>query len=313
MKRGRNPGRGDAPGQFQIDWSKSASNGSTPSSPAPAAPAPVPLVQYLKWNFTTTFPRPTPDAIDAGVISDEDATPQAIRAIHDEHAREALAVLHDLDVVMEGRRRSVDPRNNKPPRLEQARERLQKFFVTEPARLEHWWQNLMDVYKQSFGAEAADAFAKALRARHAGIPVRIEPPLLAPSVQPVATQKTPIPQPTARPIRPQRPRHIAARLPVPRPLASAVAAGRFGQEENGKPVRPGAREVREITEQHAEKLIELLDSMASAPADSRDAIVAQFMAGISAYAEDFGPDAAEQLEAYARRQAGLDPGCRRGR
>jgi hypothetical protein len=49
------------------------------------------------------------------------------------------------------------------------------------------------------------------------------------------------------------------------------------------------------------------------PADGKDQVVAQFMAGITAYAEDFGPHAADQLEAYTRRQAGLDPGCRRER
>lgn len=53
----------------------------------------------------------------------------------------------------------------------------------------------------------------------------------------------------------------AARLPVPRPLASDIATGHFGHEENAKPVRPGAHEIRETSERHAEKLIELLDGL----------------------------------------------------
>jgi hypothetical protein len=111
--------------------------------------------------------------------------------------------------------------------------------------------------------------------------------------------------------RPQAgPRRVTACLPVPRPLPSAVSAGRFGQEENGRPVRPGAREVREITERHAEKLIDLLDSLASAPANGKDALQAQFDAAIAAYGEDFGQHAADQLQAYVKRQASLD-GCDR--
>jgi hypothetical protein len=108
-------------------------------------------------------------------------------------------------------------------------------------------------------------------------------------------------------------RTIVARLPVPKPLPSAVTAGNFGRDENGKPIRPGAHEVREITEQHAENLIDLLDSIASAPANSKNALLESFQTGIAAYADDFGQLAAAQLEAYVTRQAGLDSGSRRGR
>ena len=96
-------------------------------------------------------------------------------------------------------------------------------------------------------------------------------------------------------------------------MPAAIVACRFGQEEDGKAVRPTAQEVRAITEQLADKLIDLLDSLGSTSADAKDIVVAQFMAGIAAYGEDFGQHAADQLEAYARRQAGLDPGCRRDR
>ena len=75
-------------------------------------------------------------------------------------------------------------------------------------------------------------------------------------------------------------------------VPSAVAAGHFGQEEDGRAVRPGPHEVRAITEQHAEKLIDLLSN--------RDE--ANFQNGLAKYAEDFGQRAADQLEAYARRQ-----------
>ncbi len=300
------------PGQLQIEWS----NASKPAtvrvtSPLPAPDA-APLVQRLKWDFKTTFPQPTDEALDAGIIPDEDTRPENIRAIHDEHARELLAVLHDLNVVLDARRRGVDPRNDKAPMLAPAKERLQKFFETEPVRLERWWQAQMGIYEEAFGPDAADAFAKAIRAWHAGIEVTTDSPAtpvaMATDFKPPAAELFPRER-----SRSDRPKRIPARLPVPRPLPSAVTGGRFGEEEDGRPVRPGASEVRAITEQQAEKLIDLLDAVASAPAHGKTALLESFQNGLAAYAEDFGQPAAQQLEAYVRRQAGLDSGSRRSR
>jgi hypothetical protein len=313
MIRRSRGGRGFDPQQLQINWS------SGPASPSPQAgtegsatpPPSVPpngLILKLKWDFRKSFPEPTEQAIEAGTISAEDMHPAGIRSIHEEQTREMLATLHDLDAVLDARRRGVDPRNNKAPMLAQAKERLQKFFQTEPVRLESWYANLLGVYADAFGQEAAEAFDKAVRAWHAGVEVAAE----SKSTAILTTQVTPPAPVPAKSVRQRNPRRISARLPVPRPLPSAVTAERFGQED-GKPVRPGAREVREITERHAEKLIDLLDSLASAPATGKDALQTQFDAGVAAYGEDFGQQAADQLEAYARRQAGLDPGSRRER
>jgi hypothetical protein len=313
MKRVRgHGGRGDIPGQFQIDWSgvgKPAAVFDTSPLPAPDS---APLVQRLKWDFKITFPQPTQEALDGGIIPDEDTRPENIRAIHDEHARELLGVLHELDAVLDARRRGVDPRNNKTPMLAPAQERLQKFFETEPVRLVRWWQAQLDVYAEAFGPDAADAFGKAIRAWHAGIEVTLDSPAKAVTM-------TPEPKPAPKELFPhsssrrERPRRIPARLPVPWPLPSAVTAGHFGQEEEGKPVRPGPAEVRAITEQHAEKLIDLLDAIASASAAGKAALLESFQNGLATYAEDFGEPAARQLEAYVRRQAGLDSSNRRGR
>jgi hypothetical protein len=305
-------GRGFDPQQFQIDWS--SGNASPPESQArtegPAIEPPSVrangLTLKLKWDFRTSFPEPTEEAIEAGTINAEDLHPEGIRSIHEEHAREMLATLHDLDVVLDARHRGVDPRNNKAPTLAEAKERLQKFFQTEPARLERWFDNLLGAYQDAFGQEAAEAFGKAVRAWHAGVAVVAESSPKAAPPAPVTTGEKSVPAVKPKPVQRPGPRRVTACLPVPRPLPSAIAAGHFGQEENGRPVRPGAREVREITERHAEKLIDLLDSLASAPANGKDALQAQFDAGIAVYAEDFGQHAADQLEAYVRRQASLD-------
>ena len=343
MKRFTGRGRGrDIVGQLQLTWSGVTSTlaANTPALSAAETPPtsqsppqvienlpvarPTPprgdgLTVRLKWDFFSTFPSPIEEAIEAGRIQPEDAEPENVKSIHEEHAREMLATLHDLEAVLDARRRGVDPRNNKAPMLAEAKERLRKFFETEPARLERNYQNLLAVYEEVFGDEAADAFDKAVRAWHAGVAVVAESkprqtPQAPPQIETERQSQVALPVPPT-PSRPRRnsPYRVMAHLPVPRPLASAITAGQFGQEENGKPVRPGPREVREITLQHADKLVELLDAIAIAPADRKDDLRAQFDAGVSAYAEDFGLHAAEQLEAYVRRQATHDAGSRRGR
>jgi hypothetical protein len=172
-------GKGFDPQQLQIEWSGGAAS-PPPSArtertatPPPSVPANG-LTLKLNWDFRTTFPEPTEQAIEAGTINAEDLHPEGIRSIHEEQTREMLATLHDLDAVLDARRRGVDPRNGKAPMLAPARERLQKFFHTEPARLEHWFDNLLGVYQDAFGQEAAEAFGKAVRAWHAGVEVVTE-------------------------------------------------------------------------------------------------------------------------------------------
>jgi hypothetical protein len=98
----------------------------------------------------------------------------------------------------------------------------------------------------------------------------------------------------------------AARIPVPKPLAEAVAAGHFGHDEEGHPIRPGSEEVRVITERHAEKLTDILAGIYQASGTNppeADRLKQLLAAAIADYAEDFGDQAARQLEAYAQRQA----------
>jgi hypothetical protein len=99
-------------------------------------------------------------------------------------------------------------------------------------------------------------------------------------------------------------RRVIGRLPVPKPLPHAVAAGHFGKDKNG-PVSPSANEVREITFNHAEKLIELLVEQREAsrgPEAHVTRLSGDIEEAVAKYAEDFGFAAAQQLLAYARRQ-----------
>ena len=107
---------------------------------------------------------------------------------------------------------------------------------------------------------------------------------------------------------------------MPRPLPAAVAAGHFGQDENG-PVNPSADEVREITVNHAEELTELLADLREAERRSLNEAERRWRselvdAAVKKYAGDFGDHAGQQLLAYCRRQMLINeadgPG-RRGR
>jgi len=170
------------------------------------------LVQALPWDFRTTFPEPLEEAIESGKLHEDDVEFENLRALHEEHANHALMLLSDLHAVMDARRAGVDPRTGAKPRTPKQQEALQKLFEQEPKRLEHAFEVLIDVYEEAFGAEAADAFRKAIRARHAGVEVISELP------------------------------------PTPTPLPTAVNQGVFGFEEDGAAVNPGLDEVRDILE-----------------------------------------------------------------
>ncbi len=223
-------------------------------------------MQLLPWDFTTSFPLPLDEAIDNGVMDESDREPESLRSFHETCARECLATLATIDKVNAARRQGIDLRTGKKPRTHEARERLRKELAEKPAKLEHHINVLIDTYAEGFGEEAAAAFRKAVRAWHAGIPVQSES---EPSERPSA----------------HRP---SSSLPVPTPLRSSVNAGIFGHDENGKPIRPSADEVRAITEQQAERMIEMKDD--------------DLQSAVTKYAEDFGDKAAAQLERYVRRQ-----------
>jgi hypothetical protein len=280
------------PNQILIDWTAARPSESLPA-PREAAPPPSPVA--LPWDFSATFPQPTQEAVDAGVITDEQL--DDLPALHDEHARELLGILESIDTVKDAERRGVDPRTGKPPRSHASREKLRRHFQSEPERLAQSYNNLMGAYEDAFGAEAAEAFNKSVRARHAGVEVVADPAY--------------VPRKEAKAAR----RNASVRMPTPEPLAQAIEKGHFGEDEDG-PITPSAEETQAITEHHAERLIELLGRIKqvkialSKPCGDRarlyrekDLIEGQFKSALAMYAADFGQDAANQLEMYARHEA----------
>ena len=306
--------RGGDGNQLQLEWdaarpaqtAERPREESQPADPRPATvePGAAPVLR-LRWDFRTRFPHPTHEAIDAGLIEPEAAGPESVRAIHGAHAAELLGVLRDMDAEADARRGT----GSAMVRADQA---------AEPSRLRRWHANLLGVYGDLFGPEAAEAFDKAVRAWHARVEVVVEngadvpasasPPPSDPEPPPIPTVRVIETPPNALASTPARTR-VVARLPVPKPLPQAVAAGHFGQDEDG-PIRPRPDEVREITEAHAELLADMVADLAEA--DRRGVgptevarRVAQLHDAVRKYAEDFGDHAAEQLLAYARRQAAM--------
>jgi len=342
MKR-TGKGRGFNPHQLQLLWKPATPDLLPPSSPATAPDNPPSavtananqattidegtnaspqaaererrsdLVQVLPWDFVTTFPEPLPDAIEAGIV--EDADPEDVKSMHEELARQLLQILVEQNEIADARRRGVDPKTRAKPTSRGGAERLKEFLETEPTRLERTWQALMGTHEAAFGDEAAEAFGKAIRARHAGVRVvtqeqsrrESEKQIDIPTVPPAVVNSADTENAEGFHIKTVRGngRRVIARLPVPRPLAHAVAAGNFGQDDRG-PVNPSADEVREITQNLADTIIDLLADQRQAMPIGREADKTRIDAGVQAavqkYAEDFGDHAAEQLLAYCRRQ-----------
>jgi hypothetical protein len=130
--------RGSDPYQLTIDWNAKPAAG-IPAAAIPPMPAPSPKLR-LKWDFCTTFPHPTEQAIEAGLIQPEDVDLESIRSIHEEHARELRNTLDDLDAVRSAQRRGVDPASGHPPKTAASRLRLQKLYESEPKRCAHGMQ-----------------------------------------------------------------------------------------------------------------------------------------------------------------------------
>lgn len=305
------------PNQLSIDWSGSPAAvpaadggrettgrheaGAAGRGSQPPSSSPTPLVERLPWDFATSFPQPTDAAIDAGVLDASDLVPENLAALHQDFARQCLAALTRLAAVHDARRRGVDPATGRPPPSRAGKERLRRFLGEEPGRLERGYRILVETYENAFGAKAATAFDRFVRARQAGIAVVAD---ARPETAMVSDQRTPTTP------------HRSSALPVPRPLPTRIATGVFGIDEHDQPVRPGPDEVWAITEAHAEKIAGFLEGLGQVersltstghgdPARlyvERERLRGEVRSAVEAYAEDFGRDAASQLERHVRHQ-----------
>lgn len=136
---------------------------------ATQADAPASLVAPLP------LPAPLPDAIEAGVFGVTEDGPinpddEAVAAITEEHAREMLSTLADMQAVEEGLRTGHDPRTGRTPRTPESRERLAEFLAREKQRLQNAYGDALAAYAQGFGDQATAALDRWVRMNLAGTP-----------------------------------------------------------------------------------------------------------------------------------------------
>ena len=105
-------------------------------------------------------------------------------------------------------------------------------------------------------------------------------------------------------------------LSVAVPLREAIEEGHFGSDEHG-PIRPSPADILALTEQLADLLINLIEGFRQVESwvgdpqcsdcarlyHERDAILLKYRRVLTRYGRDFGSEAAEQLDAYARHNA----------
>lgn len=301
--RGRVAPRDD-PRQLRIDWISAAAApvlrtpeviepvqpATTPAgaiAEKPGEPAEIldhtasPLLQVLPWDFSTTFPPVLQDALDAGIVQEEDAEPDGLAALHAEFARAMQAALSELDRVQDARRAAFYPAvdltvTGRAPRTQGTKHKLTEKLKGQVERQEHWWRTLLDTYETVFGPLAANAFGKYVRARHARIEVMAMPDPLA---------------------------CVVPDLPTPKPLPPSVRIGVIGLDEDSS-VEPGEEEVHELTEDHAEIVTELVAAFRR-PGPSPIAKDPSVRPAIEKYAAEFGREATAALLEYCRLRAML--------
>jgi len=178
------------------------------------------LVVVLPWDFRTSFPLPTEDAVLNGRLHPTDVEPENLASLHEALAGQLLVLLRQIDAVTEAQRLGIDPGTGRAPRTAKRRGELEKLFEREPLRLRQELNALFDGYLEVFGLDATDVFRKAVDAWHAGVQVVGEAP-------PIATA-----------------------------LPTSIDAGVFGVEEDGTSVTPGNIEVTAITEWIAQDLLQ---------------------------------------------------------
>lgn len=126
----------------------------------------------LPWDFRSSFPEPLEEAIEADRISPDDLAPEAIAAIHAEHAKEALAVLERKRSLTEAVMQNSHPDSGASITTDRQRERLLTRHASEPGVLDTHFDALIDVYAEVFGLDAAEHFRTAIIAWHHGVEVR---------------------------------------------------------------------------------------------------------------------------------------------
>ncbi len=154
--------------QQLFDWEGvSAPETAQPSSVRPNETAATPdcsaLVAPSQPDFDSVpIAQPLTEALQAGVFgitSQEtiELDDEEIRAITQEHAREMMSLLAELQSVEDGLRSGEDPRTGKVPKTTESAGRLRQYLEREAPRLATAYGEARDAFAVGFGVDAAHA------------------------------------------------------------------------------------------------------------------------------------------------------------
>lgn len=126
-----------------------------------------PQREFLQASFPC--PQPLADAVDAGVFGyDENRVVipdiEDVRSLTEEHARELVCILQDLDHVRRCAQGGIDPDRQKIPRGHVCHAKVAERLKSEAAHLACHYDDALAAYADGFGWEAADELDRYVRA-----------------------------------------------------------------------------------------------------------------------------------------------------
>lgn len=155
--------------QQVFDWAEERRE-DAPTDPSPsqsailpsAAPEQTSPFRELRPPLGDDLPiaKPLPRAIEQGVFGTTIEGPmepddEEVRGLTEEHARELMVLLADLQAVEDALRTGEDPRTAKKPKTPEAEAKLREFLGREAPRLASAYASALTAYGDAFGSDSA--------------------------------------------------------------------------------------------------------------------------------------------------------------
>jgi hypothetical protein len=110
---------------------------------------------------------PESGAVEAGKFGSAEVTQEDIRIVHEEHENECLGLLANIDHIAAAKISGIDPRTGSKPRTQKTQQGLRNYLDRTPSELWSQFDDMIAVYEDVFGPEAAEAFRAHLLGTHA--------------------------------------------------------------------------------------------------------------------------------------------------